>query len=163
MSDLAFWILAVLLVAFAIGVVTARSLWRAAYSLAGALVTTAVLYLVLSSPLLAAVQLLLYTGGVLTLVVYALVVTASTDAGASPWRRPGAALVLSLLVLAVLATVAVRTGSVEHAAGTPGLGDGESAGVELFTRYLVPFELLSVLLLGAIFGALAIARREGSS
>ena len=41
-----------------------------------------------------------------------------------------------------------------------GLDDGTEAGVDLFTRYVVPFELLSVLLLGAIFGALVIARRD---
>jgi NADH:ubiquinone oxidoreductase subunit 6 (subunit J) len=78
-SDAVFWILAVSLGVCALGVVLSRNLYRAAYWLAGALVTTAVFYLALTAPLLAAVQILLYTGGVLTLVVYALVITAQTD------------------------------------------------------------------------------------
>ena len=68
------------------------------------------------------------------------------------------ALLLSLAVFAVLCTVALDMGDSPGPAG--GLDDGEAVGADLFTRYLVPFELLSVLLLGAIFGALAIARRE---
>jgi NADH:ubiquinone oxidoreductase subunit 6 (subunit J) len=158
MEDLLFWILAVLLAASAVGVVMARNLWRAAYCLAGALVVTAVFYLLLTSPLLSAVQILLYTGGVLTLVVYALVVTAQTD-DAKRWRRPLPALIVSLLVFLVLAGFVTDVGPLEPAGG---LEDGRAAGSDLFTRYIVPFELLSVLLLGAIFGALVIARKEGT-
>ena len=67
MSDLAFFGLAPLLVIGALGVVLCRNLYHAAYSLAGVLVTTALLYLALTAPLVAVVQILLYTGGVLTL------------------------------------------------------------------------------------------------
>ena len=69
-----------------------------------------------------------------------------------------AAAIVALLVVSVLATI---PGGLESgAAPAGGLEDGAGAGVKLFTRYLVPFELLSVLLLGAIFGALVIARAE---
>jgi NADH:ubiquinone oxidoreductase subunit 6 (subunit J) len=155
MSGAVFWTLALLLTACALGVVLTRNLYRAAYWLAGALVTTALFYLALTAPLLAAVQILLYTGGVLTLVVYALVITAQTDDDRR-WRRPVPALLLAGLVLAVL--VSFVDGAAGAAAG--GLDDGRAAGIDLFSRYLVPFELLSVLLLGAIFGALVIARRD---
>ena len=160
MTDVVFWILAPLLVTCALGVVLSRNLYRAAYWLVGALVTTAVFYLALTSPLLAAVQILLYTGGVLTLVVFALVITASTDDRAR-WRRPVPAAVLAFLVFLALASVIDRMGFTGPASG--GLADGTAIGVDLFTRYIVPFELLSLLLLGAIFGALAIARREDRS
>jgi NADH:ubiquinone oxidoreductase subunit 6 (subunit J) len=155
-SDAVFWILAVSLGVCALGVVLSRNLYRAAYWLAGALVTTAVFYLALTAPLLAAVQILLYTGGVLTLVVYALVITAQTDDNLR-WRRPVPALVLAVLVLAVLVSF-VESGDVVVAVG--GLDDGRAVGVSLFSRYVVPFELLSILLLGAIFGALVIARKD---
>ena len=157
MSDVAFWILAPVLVLSSIGVVTARNLYRAAYCLAGALVTTALFQLALTAPLIAAVQILLYTGGVLTLVVFALVITARSD-DTTRFRRPVPAAVISLLVFAVLSTVALDM--VDTPGPIGGLDDGPAIGAMLFTRYLVPFELLSVLLLGAIFGALAIARRE---
>ncbi|HEX6852843.1 MAG TPA: NADH-quinone oxidoreductase subunit J [Candidatus Polarisedimenticolaceae bacterium] len=156
MSDLLFWALAVVLVAFALGVVRARTLWRAAYALAGALVTTAMFYMLLTAPLLAAVQILLYTGGVLTLVVFAIVVTRSPDAAIES-RRPAVAAGLALLVFgAALGFVA----KVQPAPGVGGLDDGARTGIALFSDYLVPFELLSVLLLAALFGALVIARRE---
>ena len=160
MIDLLFWVLAASLSVCALGVVLSHSLYRAAYWLAGALVTTALLYLALTAPLLAAVQLLLYTGGVLTLVVFALVMTAQSD-DRSRWRRPLPAALLALLVFAVLASFlpGLDPGpALRQAQG--GLNDGQAAGVDLFTRYIVPFELLSVLLLGAIFGALVIARKD---
>jgi NADH-quinone oxidoreductase subunit J len=156
MSDALFWAGAALLVAAALAVVTARSLYRAAYGLSAALLVTAGFYVGLGSPLLAAVQVLLYTGGVLTLVVYALVVSRGvTDAG-SP-RRPFAAAAMAALVFGALASFGR---SVPPA--TPGTspGDGRDLGLLLFGRYLVPFELLSVLLLAALVGALMIARLE---
>jgi NADH:ubiquinone oxidoreductase subunit 6 (subunit J) len=156
-TDLLFWVLAASLIVCSLGVVLSHSLYRAAYWLAGALVTTALLYLALTAPLVAAVQLLLYTGGVLTLVVFALVMTAQTD-DTSRWRRPFPAALLALLVFAVLASF--LPGLDPGPAAVGGLDDGTAAGVDLFTRYIVPFELLSILLLGAIFGALVIARKD---
>ena len=156
MSDLLFWALSAVLVAFAIGVVRARTLWRAAYALAGALVTTALFYLLLTAPLLAAVQILLYTGGILTLVVFAIVVTRHPDAAIGS-RRTAVAAGLSILVFASALGFVMR---VPPGPGTGGLEDGVGAGLLLFSDYLVPFELLSVLLLAALFGALVLARRE---
>ncbi len=156
MTDLLFWPLAALLVVGALGTVLSRSLYRAAYCLAGTLVVTAVFYLMLTSPLLAAVQILLYTGGVLTLVVFALVMTAQSD-DPHPFRKPLPAALVAALVLAVLGSTALRLGATESVGG---LENGTALGVDLFSRYLVPFELLSVLLLGAIFGALMVARKD---
>lgn len=156
MSDLLFWSLSLVLVAFAIGVVRAKTLWRAAYALAGALLTTAAFYLLLSAPLLAAVQILLYTGGVLTLVVFAIVVTKHPDAPIGE-RRVGVSAGLALLVFGAALGFLMR---VPPGPGAGGLGDGAGTGLLLFSDYLVPFELLSVLLLAALFGALVIARRE---
>lgn len=155
MTDLAFWTGAVLLCACALAVVTARSLFRAAYALSGALLITAAFYASLGSPLLAAVQVLLYTGGVLTLVVYALVVSrGATDVGAP--RRPFAAAATAALVFGALASFG-RSVPPATPAAPP---DGRELGLLLFQRYLVPFELLSLLLLAALVGALMVARLE---
>ncbi len=156
MRDVAFWGLAACLIAGAIAVVTARSLFRAAFALSFALLATAGLYLLLTAPLLAAVQILLYTGGVLTLVVFALVVAGGNTEGAR-WRNPLPAVLVSMAVLAALGAAA-RTAKAVTPAG--GLESGTDVGLLLFRDYLVPFELLSVLLLGAVFGALLLARKD---
>ena len=157
MRDLAFALLAVVLLGGAVVVVTARSLVRAAFGLAGALVATAGIYLLLTAPLLAAVQVLLYTGGVLTLVAFAIVVVGGEGSGPA-FRRPLPAAAAAVAVFAVLAAIALRLPT----GGPPGsLADGEALGVSLFLRdYVVPFELLSVLLLAAVIGALLLARKD---
>jgi NADH:ubiquinone oxidoreductase subunit 6 (subunit J) len=137
-------------------VVTAKSLFRAVFALSFVLVATAGLYLLLTAPLLAAIQILLYTGGVLTLAVFALVVAGANTEGPR-WRKPFPALFLAAAVFALLAV----TSRGLHAPGpTGGLESGKDVGLLLFHDYLVPFELLSVLLLGAVFGALLVARKD---
>lgn len=156
MRDLAFYALAVCLLAAAAAVVTAKSLFRAAFALSLALVATAGLYLLLTAPLLAAVQILLYTGGVLTLVVFALVVAGANTEGAR-WRKPVPA---ALLALAVFVALAASVRDLPDGFPGNGIASGKDVGLMLFGDYLVPFELLSVLLLGAVFGALLLARRD---
>jgi NADH-quinone oxidoreductase subunit J len=154
-SDLVFWTGAVLLCVLALLVVTARSLYRAAYALSGALLLTAAFYAGLGSPLLAIIQILLYTGGVLTLVVYALVVSRGvTESG--PPRKPFAAAATAALVFGALASFG-RSVPAATPAAPP---EGRELGLLLFGRYLVPFELLSLLLLAALVGALMVARLE---
>lgn len=155
MSDAAFVVLAVLLLGFAAATVLARNLFRAVFALAGALLSTAFFYVLLSAPLLAAVQILLYTGGVLTLVVFALVMTHRPEPE-RPWRRPIPAAILAAATFAAMASFALRV----EGEGGRGLAAGAAVGREVFTTYVVPFELLSVLLLAALFGALVIARRD---
>src|SRR5262249_29787080 len=150
------WTGAGLLCACALAVVTARSLYRAAYALSGVLLLTAAFYAGLGTPLLATVQVLLYTGGVLTLVVYALVVSRGAPPAAAP-RKPSAAAATAALVFGALASFGR---SVPPPRGGGDVIGGRELGVLLFQRYLVPFELLSVLLLAALVGALMVARLE---
>jgi NADH:ubiquinone oxidoreductase subunit 6 (subunit J) len=152
----AFFALSACLLAASVAVVTARSLFRAVFALSAVLVATAGFYLLLSAPLLAAVQILLYTGGVLTLVVFALVVAGANTEGAR-WRRPVSAAAMSVLVFAALAGSVVK---ISETAPLGGLESGKDVGLLLFHDYLVPFELLSVLLLSAVFGALLLARKD---
>ncbi len=156
MRDLACFGLAACLLAASVAVVTAKSLFRGVFALSGALVATAGLYLLLSAPLLSTVQILLYTGGVLTLVVFALVVAGANTEGAR-WHQPLPTAFMSLAVFVVLAVSARALPAASHVSG---LESGKDVGLLLFSDYLVPFELLSVLLLGAVFGALLLARKD---
>jgi len=160
LSALAFWLLAPLLVGGALGVVLSRNLYHSAYCLAAVLVTTALFYLALTAPLVAAVQILLYTGGVLTLVVFAIVVVGGEVVGPAT-RKPWAAVVASIATFAVLARGVSR---IDFGPPVGGLDAGAELGVSLFVRdYMVPFELLSVLLLAAVVGALVLARKDPSA
>ena len=155
-ADLAFIVLSACLLSAAVLVVTVKSLFRAAFALSAALAATAGFYLLLTAPLLAAVQILLYTGGVLTLVVFALVI-AGANMEEKRWRKPVPAAFLSVFVFVALAGSLRR---LPAALGAGSLESGKDVGLLLFHDYLVPFELLSVLLLGAVFGALLLARRD---
>lgn len=157
MSDVAFFGMAAALLLGAVGTVASRSLYRAAFSLAGTLLATAGLYFLLSAAVLGAVQILLYTGGVLTLTVYAVALTDGAAPDGPAWRRPLPAMLLSIGLFAALGA-GIR--GLAPLVGSGGLQDGRALGVEVFRTYLVAFELLSVLLLGAIFGALVVARKE---
>jgi NADH:ubiquinone oxidoreductase subunit 6 (subunit J) len=117
---------------------------------------TAGLYALLSAPLLAAVQIILYTGGILTLTVFALVV-AGGERTERRWRRPWPAALAALAVFAVLARAVFQA---PRPPAVTGLEGGAAIGASLFGAYLVPFELLSLLLLGAVFGALLLARKD---
>lgn len=156
MRDLAFAALAAALLLGGLAAATARSLARAAAGLAAALLATAGIYGLLGSPLLAAIQILLYTGGVLTLAVFAIVVTGGTPGGPR-FRRPVPAAGLAFATGAAL-LAAVRRLPAVPAVG--GLDRGKEIGAALTADALVPFELLSVLLLAAVMGALLLARKD---
>ena len=95
LSLVAFWCLAVVLVGSALAVVLTKNLFHSVLWLALALTGTAGLFLTLNAEFLAAVQLLLYAGGVITIVVFAIVVTEKlvaeriTQASRRIWRRGG--------------------------------------------------------------------------
>ena len=156
----AFWAFAVLLVGAGLMVVLGKNLFHAVLWLALALVATAGVFLTLDAEFIAAVQMLLYAGGVITVVVFAIVVTERLvgEKLSQTNRRIGAGAVVSLGVLALL----VRTIGQTHAAPrVPLAGDlTRQLGTSLLTRYVLSFELLAVLLLVGLLGASYFARPE---
>lgn len=141
--------------------VSARNLFRAALGLALALFGVAVLYLYLEAEFLAVTQLLVYVGAILTLLVFGVMLTARiADPNVARWnRQAGLALALTAVMGLGLARLFLSTpwaapGAVAAPVGLKALGQ------TLLTSYLLPFELLSVLLLGALVGAIYIARKE---
>jgi len=142
--------------------VTSRHVVHAALWLVVALGSLAGVYLTLGAEIVAIVQLLVYVGAVVVLVLFALMLTrapieASATLDAGPGQRAGAALA-GLAVAALLAgtlLVAVGDRTVSPAAGQ---GSADRLGLALFAGWVLPFELLSVLLLASLIGALALSR-----
>jgi NADH:ubiquinone oxidoreductase subunit 6 (subunit J) len=157
----AFWALAVLLIGSALAVVLTKNLFHSVLYLALSLTATAGVFLALDAEFLAAVQLLLYAGGVVTIVVFAIVVTERLvgDRITQTSRHIVTGLVLAgALLLAILRFLRGADLPVER----PGLGVDvtRAIGQVLLTEFVLPFELLAALLLVGLLGALYFARPE---
>ena len=161
-ETLAFALTAVLMLGSALLVVRAANLVHAVMWLGVMLLSTAGLYVMLSASFLAAVQALLYVGGVITLMVFGLMITRRHE-GIVVTAERGPALRAALLSAALFAVIAVGV------VRTPGLTDPlpdaapvplADLGRAILTTHLVAFEALSLLLLAAIIGAIVIARRR---
>jgi len=141
-------------------VVTTRHLVRAGLYLVLCLGAVAGLFLVLTAELVAWVQVLIYVGAVVVLLLFAVMLTRAPIGASDDLDRPGwpAAVIGGGvgLGLAALLIDAFRWTKVE----LPEPGTAEALGTEIFRSWVLPFELLSVLLLAALVGAIVLARPE---
>ena len=161
LEPIAFGALAAVLLASSLAVVLTKNLFHSVLYLALSLTATAGLFLALDAEFLAAVQLLLYAGGVVTIAVFAIVVTerlvGDRITQTSRYLASGAIVAGALFV-----AVAVTVGGVPLPTAPPPMpGDVTRAiGEALLTRFVLPFELLGVLFLAALLGALYFARPD---
>ena len=158
---LAFWLLSAMLVGSALAVVLSKNLFHAVLWLALALTGTAGVFLLLHAEFLAAVQLLLYAGGVITIVVFAIVVTERLI-GERIWQTNRGiffgALASATLLWLITSTLMERSLPVTP---LPALGDvTRIVGERVLTTFVLPFELLAVLMLAAMLAAMYFARPE---
>ena len=158
---LGFAAVAVVLLAASLGVVLTPNLFHSVLYLAAALVATGVVFLLLDAPFLFGVQLLLYAGGVVTIVVFAIMLTE---------RLVGESIrqTSRFLINGALVSAAVFVGVVGFLVQMPASGlrpawPGELTvllGRALVGPFVMPFELLAVLLVIALLGALYFARSD---
>ena len=157
----AFWGFAAVLAGSGLAVVLSKNLFHSVLWLALALVATAGLFLTLDAEFLAAVQVLLYAGGVVTVVVFAIVVTERLvgERLSHTSRRLAAGGVVSAALLALLVRAIWRAQI--DLPRPPLTGDlTQQIGMSLLTRFVLPFELLAVLLLVGLLAASYFARPE---
>ena len=161
LEPIAFWALAGVLLASALAVVLSKNLFHSVLYLALALTGTAGIFLTLDAEFLAAVQLLLYAGGVVTIVVFAIVVTERLvgDRITQTSRHLVSGVIVAGAVLLAILSFLARA---PLAASRPPLeGDLTRAiGDRLLTAFVLPFELLAVLFLAALLGATYFARPD---
>ena len=168
LARIAFYAVAVATLCGALVAVSARNLFRAALGLAAALFGVAVLYLFLQAEFLALTQLLIYVGAILTLIIFGVMLTARiADPSVPRWNRQAkwaALLTISFFLWlghllwhanwgAIAKSPAVISRVISPAAELAEIGRS------LVSNYLLPFELLSLLLVGALVGAIVIARK----
>src|SRR6266508_4163716 len=156
-----FWALCVLLIGSALAVVLTKNLFHSVLYLALSLTATAGVFLALDAEFLAAVQLLLYAGGVVTIVVFAIVVTERL-VGVRITQTSRHVVTGVVLSGALLAAVLGFLRAVPLPTERPPLGVDVTRvlGQVLLTEFVLPFELLGVLLLVGLLGALYFARSE---
>ena len=161
LEPIAFGALAAVLLASALAVVLSKNLFHSVLYLALALVGTAGIFLTLDAEFLAAVQVLLYAGGVVTIVVFAIVVTERLvgQRVTQTSRHLGRAAVAALALLVVLVAVIRNTPLLPRAPVVRG-DLTRAIGQAVLTRWVLPFELLAVLFVAALLGALYFARPD---
>ncbi len=161
-----FALFAFLAVASAMVVVTHRNPVYSVMSLVVTLISLAVMFVLLGAPFLAALQVLVYTGAILVLFLFVIMllnIEREAPGGGHKLQKLGAALA-ALVFAGLLATWFVAAqGAVE-----PVPLDAEAVALvplarHLFSTYLLPFEIVGVLLLAAVIAATALARRGGTS
>ena len=162
LEALAFYVFGGLTLLSAIGVALSRNIVRSATCLLGTLAGVAGLYFLLSANLLAVIQLIVYAGGTLILIVFGVMLTSK-----SPWvsfKPTRGQVALATLVGALLATglclLAFRADWSNSAGTITASPTVRAVGMALLTDYLVPFEAASVLLLVVMIGAAYLARPE---
>jgi NADH-quinone oxidoreductase subunit J len=158
-----FWILAAMAVGCAIGLLVKRNPIHGALFLVGNLASLAALYLTMHAEFLATAQVIVYAGAIAVLFVFAMMVLipGKEETGDDP-LRPQRWLAVPLGgLLAVEAVLVLRSRQLQGPPRTDVVPGGVDAlGKLLFTDYLFPFEVTSLLLLVAIVGVLALARRR---
>ena len=161
MADMVFWCIAALTVISAVFVVLNNQLLYAAVGLLFTLFGVAGLYVFLWADFIAGVQLLVYIGGILVLIIFGIMLTnqiSSVRLSQTNVQQGVGAVVVTWLFI-FLSMVITKTPWLIQPAIEP---DSTTAGVGvlLLTRYLLPFEVISVLLLGALIGAAVLSREE---
>ena len=191
-QDVVFWILAVTVIGSALGVVLIKDLFRAALLLAVVFVAVAGFFVLLSAEFLAVVQVLIYVGAISVLFIFAIMLTRNVREGNLPnqLQIPAAsfsALLLAGMIVAAVGTdwrpipdaavervEATQTSTVGRVADYPSRGGwattsdleesahGSRLADLLIGSFVLPFEAVSLLLLAALIGGLALARSRSS-
>ncbi|MCH8304392.1 MAG: NADH-quinone oxidoreductase subunit J [Candidatus Marinimicrobia bacterium] len=162
MESFVFYIFAIMVVIGGWIVISSRNLIYSAFSLLFTFVGLAGLYGLLMADFIAATQILIYAGGVLILLLFGIMLTArktSIEITQSNLPRLPGAIISSLIFLLLM--VVIFSEPNWNSATNPGVRETVPViGKLLMTKYLIPFELASILLLAALIGSVFIARRE---
>jgi len=164
---IAFYVLAGFILGFAVLVVSTQNTVHSVLFLVVNFLFVAALYVTLAAEFLAVIQVLVYAGGIVVLYLFVVMLVnlkRPPEQHRDPRRRGRLGLILSGVVLAELAAIVAYsvTGSPAATAALAPVAGGnvENIGWMLYTDYLIPFELASVLLLVAMVGAIVLAKRE---
>ncbi len=160
-NDVLLLVLAGALIGCALLVVTLRDIIRCGIAMVAAFAALAGIYVLLGAPLVAAAQVLIYIGAIAVLILFAVMLTQAKNAPArlvfQTQAIPAAVAAIVLAVIVALSVTATDWGDVGRRITTA----TDALARLLFNEYILPFEIVSVLLLAAVIGGVYIAKREG--
>jgi NADH-quinone oxidoreductase subunit J len=170
-AEILFYCVAILTVAGGVGVLVFKSPVHAALSLLFSFVMVAVLFLLRHAELVAAVQVLVYAGGIMVLFLFVIMLVNIKGlapkeiylSGIAPLAVVGGVLLGVLIAFGLVFGVLVSghgDGTALRSVNGVEIGNTEAIGAVLYTKYLVPFEVVSVVLLVAMIGAIVFGRRS---
>jgi NADH-quinone oxidoreductase subunit J len=166
---IAFYTIAAFILGFAVLVVTAKDTVHSVLFLVLDFLFVAALYVMLGAQFLAAIQILVYAGGIVVLYLFVVMLVnlkRAPEEHSDPHRLGklgfglAAAVLLEFGVILVSGYMKAAPAAVVAPAALPVTGNTEQVGWMLYTSYLIPFEIASMLLLVAMIGAIVLAKRE---
>ena len=165
---IAFYFIAACILGFAALVVSSKDTVHSVIFLVLDFLSVAALYVLLGAEFLAAIQVLVYAGGIVVLYLFVVMLVnlkRSAEAHQDAHRRSKLGFGLAAAILAEFVAIALYgyaqpAAPLAVAAGLPVSGNTEQVGWMLYTNYLIPFEIASMLLLVAMIGAIVLAKRE---
>ncbi len=163
-----FYFISACILGFAVLVVSTKDTVHSVLFLVLDFLFVAALYVMLAAPFLAAIQILVYAGGIVVLYLFVVMLVnlkRPPEAHKDPHRYGKIGFWMAGAVLAELVAIAVYSSALPAIAAVPGAaapvtGNTEQVGWLLYTSYLIPFEIASMLLLVAMIGAIVLAKRE---
>ena len=170
LQAIAFYVIAACILGFAVLVVTTKDTVHSVLFLVLDFLFVAALYVLLAAPFLAVIQVLVYAGGIVVLYLFVVMLVnlkRPPEAHQDPHRRTRLGFGLSIAMLVELAVIGIYqkvapaiVATAAPVSGMPSEGNVEQVGWLLYTSYLIPFEIASMLLLVAMIGAIVLAKRE---
>ncbi len=165
LSQISFFIIAAVIIVFSILTVTSRRILRSAVYLLFVLIATAVLYLMMQYNFLAAVQLTIYAGGIVVLIIFSILLTSHiSERAVTSSLKHNLFSALATLAGAVLTLTVILNFSFIASTEKALDNDVREIGRALVSYqkdgFALPFEVISILLLAAMIGAIVVAKRE---
>jgi NADH-quinone oxidoreductase subunit J len=164
----AFYIISTFILVFAVLVVTAREAVHSVVFLVIDFLFVAALYALLGAEFLAIIQILVYAGGIVVLYLFVVMLVnlkRPPEAYSDPHRHTKIGFALGVAILVEIVLISTKgyvlpAAASAAAAALPVTGNTQEVGWLLYTNYLIPFEVASMLLLVAMIGAIVLAKRE---
>lgn len=170
LESILFYTLAAFIIMFGVLVVTARNTVHSVLFLVANFLCVAVIYVMLAAEFLAIIQILVYAGGIVVLYLFVVMLVSlkrPPEAAPDARRQSQLGFAIAAVMLAEIAAILVHSAArpasaVAVAAANPMApgGNTELVGMLLYSDYLVPFEVASMLLLVAMIGAILLAKKE---